>query len=61
MTVEPAGVRHRAADTTRAEELLGREPEHTLEEGIDATLDWYVEGRDRGYVRENLETLLHGR
>jgi UDP-glucose 4-epimerase len=61
MTDEPQGVRHRAADTTRAEELLGWEPEYTVEEGIQNTLDWYVENRDRDYVRENLETLLHER
>jgi UDP-glucose 4-epimerase len=61
MTDKPVGVRHRAADTTRAEELLGWEPEYTVEEGIKNTLDWYVEARDRDYVRENLETLLHER
>ena len=61
MTDKPQGVRHRAADTTRAEELLGWEPEYTVEEGIKNTLDWYVENRDRDYVKENLETLLHER
>ncbi|RLM50032.1 NAD-dependent epimerase/dehydratase family protein [Halorubrum sp. Atlit-28R] len=61
MTDKPQGVRHRAADTTRAEELLGWEPEYTVEEGIKNTLDWYVDARDKEYVRENLETLLHER
>ena len=61
MTDKPQGVRHRAADTTRAEELLGWEPQYTVEEGIKNTLDWYVENRDSDYVRENLETLLHER
>jgi UDP-glucose 4-epimerase len=61
MTDKPVGVRHRAADTTRAEELLGWEPQYTVEEGIKNTLNWYVETRDRDYVRENLETLLHER
>ena len=61
MTDKPVGVRHRAADTTRAEELLGWEPQYTVEEGIKNTLDWYLEHRDREYVRENLETLLHER
>jgi UDP-glucose 4-epimerase len=60
-TDKPVGVRHRAADTTRAEELLGWEPAFTVEEGIDQTLDWYTSTRDREYVRENLETLLHER
>ena len=61
LTDKPEGVRHRAADTTRAEELLGWEPEYTVEEGIKNTLEWYVENRDEEYVRENLETLLHER
>ena len=61
MTDKPVGVRHRAADTTRAEELLGWEPEYSLEDGIAETIDWYVENRDQDYVRENLQTLLHER
>jgi UDP-glucose 4-epimerase len=61
LTDKPVGVRHRAADTTRAKELLGWEPAYTVEDGIRNTLDWYVETRDRDYVREHLETLLHER
>jgi len=61
MTDKPVGVRHRAADTTRAEELLGWEPEYTLEDGLAETIDWYVENRDEEYVRRNLESLLHER
>ncbi len=61
MTDKPVGVRHRAADTTKAKEVLGWEPRYTLQEGIDNTLDWYVNNRDKEYVRENLETLLHER
>lgn len=61
MTDKPVGVRHRAADTTRAESLLGWEPEYTVEDGIERTLDWYIDDRDRAYVSDNLETLLHER
>jgi len=61
MTDKPEGVRHRAADTTRAEELLGWEPQYTVEEGIKLTLDWYLEAREKEYVQENLERLLHER
>ena len=61
MTDKPVGVRHRAADTTRAEELLGWEPEYTLQEGIENTLEWYTENREKEFVQENLETLLHER
>ena len=61
MTDKPVGVRHRAADTTRAAELLGWEPEYSLEDGLEATVEWYTNHRDREYVRSNLETLLHER
>lgn len=61
MTDKPVGVRHRAADTTRAEELLGWEPEYTVEEGIENTLDWYVNTQSKEYVRENLQSILHER
>lgn len=61
MTDKPVGVRHRAADTTRAKELLGWEPEYSLEDGMAETIDWYLENRDEEYVQENLETLLHER
>jgi UDP-glucose 4-epimerase len=61
MTDKPVGVRHRAADTTRAAELLGWEPEYSLEEGLEATVDWYTENKDREHVKSNLETLLHER
>ena len=58
MTEKPVGVRHRAADTTRAEELLGWSPEYSLEEGLAETIDWYKTNRDPNYVRENLGKLL---
>jgi UDP-glucose 4-epimerase len=61
MTDKPVGVRHRAADTSRARELLGWEPEYSIEDGLAETIDWYVDNRDREHVRENLETLLHER
>jgi len=60
-TDKPVGVRHRAADTTRAETLLGWTPEYTLEGGIEATLNWYIDNRDPENVRANLEQLLHER
>ena len=61
MTDKPVGVKHRAADTSRAEELLGWEPEYNLADGLKETIEWYTENRDREYVEENLETLLHER
>lgn len=60
-TDKPVGVKHRAADTSRAEDLLGWEPEWTLSEGIAETIDWYVEQKNQEFVQENLESLLHER
>jgi UDP-glucose 4-epimerase len=61
MTDKPVGVRHRAADTSRAEELLGWEPQYTLEEGMAKTINWYVNNHNKETVRANLETILHER
>jgi UDP-N-acetylglucosamine/UDP-N-acetylgalactosamine 4-epimerase len=36
-------IRHAQADITQAARLLGYAPTHTLEEGLDAALPWYVE------------------
>jgi dTDP-glucose 4,6-dehydratase len=56
-----AGHDQRYALETEKINALGWEPEYTIRDGIEKTLDWYVENRNREYVRENLETLLHER
>jgi len=61
MTDKPVGVRHRAADTSRAEEMLGWEPRYSLDEGLAETIDWYTANNDRDYVAKNLEALLNER
>lgn len=61
LTDKPVGVRHRAADLTRARDLLDFEPQYSLAEGIAETVDWYTANRDRDEVRANLEQLLHER
>jgi len=55
---KPVGVRHRAADITRAKELIGWEPKYSLREGLERTIDWYVKNRNESEVRENLGRLL---
>ncbi|MFC4437782.1 MULTISPECIES: NAD-dependent epimerase/dehydratase family protein [Natrialbaceae] len=60
-TEKPVGVRHRAADSTRANELLDWEPEYDLSDGIERTVDWYRENRERSDVSDNLHQLLHKR
>lgn len=61
MTDKPVGVKHRAADATRARDRLGWNPEFTLGEGLTRTIDWYTRTRERDYVRNNLDQLLHER
>jgi UDP-glucose 4-epimerase len=58
---KPVGVKHRAADTTRANDLLGWSPEYDLAEGLRETVDWYTSTHERERVREELESLLHER
>lgn len=37
----PGDVRHSLADISKAKELLGYEPTHSLNEGLDLALSWY--------------------
>lgn len=60
-TTKPVGVYSRAADLSRARELLGWEPTHDLEAGLRRTVEWYAGTHDRAHVAENLETLLNER
>jgi UDP-glucose 4-epimerase len=61
LTEKPVGVRHRAADTSRAEAQLGWQPQYTLEDGVADTVTWYLNNRDQSTVQENLDSLLHER
>jgi UDP-N-acetylglucosamine 4-epimerase len=36
-------VRHSLADIGKAETLLGYRPSHTLAEGLEESMGWYVE------------------
>lgn len=42
----PFGVRHRAADTSLAEEMLGWRPQYKVKEGFAETIEWYVANRE---------------
>ncbi|MCU4719311.1 SDR family oxidoreductase [Halapricum hydrolyticum] len=41
-----ADAEHTHADTTRAQELLGYEPSHTIREGVGKFIEWYRDNRD---------------
>jgi nucleoside-diphosphate-sugar epimerase len=55
---KPQGVASRAADLTRASQVLGWKPKYTYSEGFKKTIDWYVSQKDRREVKANLEKLL---
>jgi len=49
VTIEPnrtGEVGRYVADISKAEQILGYKPNHTLREGIDATIDWYLQRDD---------------
>lgn len=35
-------VRHSQADISKAQQLLGYQPSHKIDEGLDEAMDWYV-------------------
>ena len=39
----PGDVRHSQANIEKAETLLGYSPEYTVSQGLDETMDWYIE------------------
>ena len=55
---KPMGVASRAADLTKARDLLGWEPKIGYEEGFQRTIDWYYANKDVVEVRRNLDHLL---
>jgi UDP-N-acetylglucosamine/UDP-N-acetylgalactosamine 4-epimerase len=38
----PGDVRHSQADVSKAENLLGYEPEYRIDAGLDESMDWYI-------------------
>jgi nucleoside-diphosphate-sugar epimerase len=55
---KPTGPYNRVCDLTRCRELLGWEPQTSFRDGLQATIDDYVETHDADVVRESLEHLL---
>ena len=55
---KPVGVKHRAADTSLASELLGWTPKRSFEDGLRRTIEWYVEGNEQDKIKANLEAIL---
>ncbi|MFH0897530.1 MAG: NAD-dependent epimerase/dehydratase family protein [Candidatus Bathyarchaeota archaeon] len=55
---KPTGVESRAADLTRARELLGWQPKITFEQGIEKTINWYVKNKRREEVKTKLDQIL---
>jgi len=55
---QPVGVSYRAADLTRARQLLNWEPGTTLEEGMQRTIRWYFANHKVEQVKARLGALL---
>lgn len=54
----PVGVFSRAADLTKARDVLGFEPQTSLALGLARTIDWYRATHDRDEVARRLDVLL---
>jgi len=44
-------VRHSQADITKAKTLLNYEPTQRIEQGIEETMDWYIQSLSNGYKK----------
>ncbi len=44
---KPTTIKFRALNCTRAREILGWETQHTIEEGIKKTIQWWVENKEK--------------
>ena len=56
--LKPQGVSSRAADLSRARDVLGWEPKVSYREGFEKTVQWYLENNDVKVVKRNLSKLL---
>lgn len=60
-TSKPVGVFSRAADLTRARQLLDWEPKTSFDESLKRTIDWYYSSKNKKEVAERLYVLLFER
>jgi UDP-glucose 4-epimerase len=55
---KPIGVFSRAADLTKSREVLGWEPQVSVDDGLKRTIDWYYKSRNVEEVADRLGVLL---
>lgn len=58
LTDKPVGVKHRAADISKAKSVIGWHPKFTLTEGLRETIDWYIKKKRVHQVEQELDRLL---
>lgn len=55
---KPTGPYNRVCDNSLGKRLLGWEPQVMFSDGLDRTIRWYFESKDRSAVASRLDTLL---
>ena len=55
---KPTGPYNRVAENSLARKLMDWEPQVGFEEGVDRTIEWYIQTHDRQQVAASLERLL---
>lgn len=54
----PSGPVNRVADISLALRRIGWKPQHTFAMGLHKTIEWYVNTKNRSYIRKHLSKLL---
>ena len=58
---KPVGVLHRALDGSFPQKACGWSPQTSLEEGIEKTIQWYIENKNPQEIKAQLGALLMSR
>jgi len=54
----PTGPMNRVADVSLAKKLLNWHPQVSFKHGLQRTIVWYINNKDRTYIKQNLSSLL---
>lgn len=54
----PTGPMNRVADISLAKTLLNWSPKYTFKQGLQQTIQWYIENKNKKYIQQHLKKLL---